>query len=109
MFLETERLATWSTPGSSSPDTLHLGDNNSNKWKCLHIGNHKHQSLRRRKGGTENSTNKSSVESSHGSSLRLQSRPLLTSHLHLNHLHTLSEYILASLNSPGIAMLSHRR
>lgn len=73
----------------------------------LHIRDHKHQTLRGRESRTENSTNQSSVESSHGSSLRLESRTARTSYLHLNYLDLLAENIFASLDTPSIAMLSH--
>lgn len=75
----------------------------------VHIRDHEHQSLRWREGGTKDSTYKGSVKSSHGSSLRLESRASTTSYLHLNYLYTLSKYILTSLNGPGVAMLSHGR
>ena len=48
-------------------------DNTGKKFarNLMHIGNHEHQTLRRREGSTENTTNKSTVEGSHGTSFRL--------------------------------------
>ena len=78
-------------------------------FEAVHIGNHQHQSLRAGEGRSQNTANQGSMERTHGSSLRLRERKTTRAYLHFNDAKRLSEYILATLDCPGISVLSHGR